>query len=197
MKRSVCVGCLVLVVLVVGACTSGDSEEAAAGTRDAYCPVLVELAVESARAGEAVGDDAGPNAVNRPEFERTRELMRELLTTAPDRVRELTEAASFDPSAGESVDGDAAIAMWEAIAGLAPECAGTQTSDCENALASLRQAPTTEELDSMRDSAQDECSPPVYLRNGDDCGVLSLAVLLDDGDSELPVVERTAEACSY
>ena len=198
MKRTICVAGLALVVLVAGGCTSDDSDEGAApGTRDAYCPVLVEFLVEGALASEAVGDDAGANALDGPEFARTRELMGELLDSAPARVRELAEEASFDPSAGESRDDDAALAMWTAIAELAPECAGTQAAACTDSLADLRQAATAEELDSKSAMAERDCSPPEHLQNEDDCGLFSLAVLMDDGDSELPVVERTSESCAF
>lgn len=191
--------CIVLfVALACAACTSGDSSAASTpetGTPEAFCPPLVDLAVESALAGAAVGD-AGPEAVDGPEFVRTRELLGELIEAAPARVRELVDEASFDPGEGEVLDEDAGRAMWMALADLPDECTGDQTAECTDRLRAVRQeANPTAATDAEISSLSEVCSAAPYLSSTDACDTFALALLDDDGDSELAILEHYAERC--
>lgn len=187
------------VVLLGSACTSGDDTAARAaesGTPEAFCPVLVDLAVESALANVAVGDSSGPEAVNGPEFARTRELLGELIEVAPPRVRELVEAASFEPDKGEVADQDAAKAMYTALADLHTSCTSDQTAECTDRLTALRQETSPAAFtDPKIASATEVCSAPPYLAGTDECDTLALAIFQDDGDGELPIIEHFAERC--
>lgn len=199
---------VLLVVLSSSACTSGSSTAAPSpksGTPAAFCPVLVDLAVESALAGAAVDDSAGPEVVSGPEFARTRALLGDLIQVAPPRVRELVEAASFEPDEGEVADPDAANAMWTAIAELPSSCTSDQTPECTARLTAFRQepssaAPTEAEIASLTEV----CSAPPYLAGTDECDALALAILHggapededeDEAAGELPILEHFAERC--
>lgn len=192
-------GCIVLFVVLSGsACASGDDNAASAaetGTPEAFCPLMVDFAVESELAGSALGDSAG-EAINGPEFARSLELLGELIEAAPPRVRELVEAASFEPDDGEVVDEDAARAMWMAIADLPASCTGDQTAQCTDRLATLRQETSPAAFtDAELSSLAEVCSAAPYLAGADKCDTLALAILHDEGDSELPILEHFLEHC--
>lgn len=196
MKRFACT--VLFVVLSVSACTSEDDTAASAsesGTPEAYCPVLVDLAVESALAGAAVDDSAGPGVINGPEFAGTRELFGELIQVVPPRVRELFDAAGFEPEKGEVADPDAARAMYEAIADLPASCTGEQPAECTDRITALRQETNPAAFtDAKGRSLTEVCSAPSYLAGSDECDALALAILRE-GDGELPILEHFAERC--
>ena len=193
-------GCIVLFIVLSGsACTSDDDTAVSAaesGTPEAFCPLVIDVAVESALAGDAVGNSAGPVVVNGPEFARTRELIGDLIEAAPARVRDLAEAASFEPDDREVADEDAARAMWMAIADLPASCTGDQAAECTDQLAALRQQRSPAVFtDAELSSLTEICSASPYLAGTDECDALALAILHDDEDSELPIVQHFAEHC--
>lgn len=199
-----CACVVLLAALSLSGCTSGDDTAASgarSGTPEAFCPVLVDLAVESALAGQAVGDSAGPVNLNGPQFARTRELFGELVQAVPPRVRELVDAAGFEPEKGEVADPEAARAMYEAIAELPASCTGTQTPECTRRLAAVRQETSPAGFaDTKVSPLTEDCSAPAYLAGTDECDVLALALLQDtrgegDAGSGLPIVEHFAERC--
>ena len=191
---------VVLVALFAGACTSGDATPVAvakSGTPEAFCPLLVEMAVESALAGAELGESAGPASVSAPEFARTRELLGELIEAAPPRVLEAANAASFEPENGEVADPDAAEAMWTAIGELPASCTGEQTAECTGRLGAIRREATSAAFtDAALAPVTEACSAASYLAGSGACDTVALAILRDQGDGELPILQHFAERCA-
>ena len=192
--------CAVLLVALAGsACTSGDGtpvSTAKSGAPEAYCPLVVEMGVESALAGAELGESAGPEAVSGPEFARTRELLGELIEAAPSRVREAVDAASFEPENGEVADPAAAEAMWTILGELPASCTGAQTAECTGRLAGMRQETSPAGFtDANIASTTKACSAASYLAGTEACDTVALAILHDEGDGELPILQHFAERC--
>lgn len=135
--------------------------------------------------------------MNGPEFAETREALGELISVAPERVRELAEAAAVSPDGPELLPDDTAgNAMWMAISELPASCAGSQSTECTDGLATLRQTTDASTLsDEAVASLSETCDAEPYLAGSAQCDTLALAVLQDDGDTESPFIERYADRC--
>jgi len=158
---------------------------------------VVNFVVQTASAYAAVGDAAGPGAVNGPEFAETRDALGQLISLAPDQVRELAEAANVSAEDPELPDDTSASAMWAAIAQLPASCTGTQSEECTSGLAGLRQASDASALsDEAVASLTETCDAEPYLAGSAECDTIALALLQDNGDTQLPVVQRYADRCS-
>lgn len=187
-------------VLVVAGCSSsgGDPDEVAeAGTPAAYCPVIVDLVVESHLAGATVGDDGGPDVVAGPAFAGVREELGRLVELGPERIRELAADASFDPASGETADPVATRAFYGALSQLPASClADLEPASCRDDVAALLDTPDRAALDEIDLAALgEECAGAVPLTGLDPaCRALGTALLI--GEAEAPhLVDRYVNRC--
>ena len=169
--------CAVLLGGLFGSgCTSETGNNAAPpsdadrGTPEAYCPALVDVSVEGAKAAAAVSATAGPDVVNGPEFARTRELLGELIAVAPPEVE------------AKARQGQEPIT---AIVALVPSCVGDQTAQCKDRVSELRQETNAAAFTGARiASVTEACSAPSYLAGTAECDTLALALLEGEGAGE-------------
>jgi hypothetical protein len=91
-------------LLVVAGCTGPSGDATEAGTPAAFCPAIVEVAAEMAVASAEVGDELGPNSINRPEFATARAAVESFFNAAPADINDKLLAAGYHPELGEEPD---------------------------------------------------------------------------------------------